>query len=72
MVEFNIYLMFKLYKLFFNLIRSYIFVSDNGNSLVPSPNSNFMKKRILIALYLLYILIINHTFIIANRVTVLK
>ena len=72
MVEFNIYVMFKLCKLFFNLIRSYIFVSDNGNSLVPSPNSNFMKKRILIALYLLYILIINHTFIIANRVTVLK
>jgi hypothetical protein len=29
-----------------------------------------MKKRILIVLYLLYILIINHTFIIANRVTV--
>jgi len=39
---------------------------------VPSPNSNFMKKRILIVLYLLYILIINHTFIIANRVTLLK
>jgi uncharacterized metal-binding protein len=37
-----------------------------------SPNSNFMKKRILIVLYLLYILIINHTFIIANRVTLLK
>ena len=29
--------------------------SDNGNSFVPSPNSNFMKKRICIVLYLLYI-----------------
>jgi hypothetical protein len=38
------------------------------------PNSSFMKKRtcILIVLYLLYILIINHTCIIANRVTLLK
>ena len=61
MVEFNIYLIFKLYKLFFKI------TSDNGNSFVPSPNSNFMKKRILIVLYLLYILIINHTIIIANR-----
>ena len=42
MVEFNIYVMFKLCKLFFNLIRSYIMI------------------------------IINHTFIIANRVTLLK
>jgi hypothetical protein len=41
MVEFNIYVMFKLCKLFFNLIRSYM-------------------------------IIINHTFIIANRVTLLK
>jgi hypothetical protein len=41
MVEFNIYVMFKLYKLFFSLIRSYM-------------------------------IIINHTFIIANRVTLLK
>jgi hypothetical protein len=41
MVEFNIYVMFKLCKLFFNLIRSYM-------------------------------IIINHTCIIANRVTLLK
>jgi hypothetical protein len=41
MVEFNIYVMFKLCKLFFILIRSYM-------------------------------IIINHTFIIANRVTLLK
>ena len=41
MVEFNIYVMFKLCKLFFSLIRSYM-------------------------------IIINHTFIIANRVTLLK
>jgi hypothetical protein len=41
MVEFNIYVMFKQYKLFFNLIRSYM-------------------------------IIINHTFIIAKRVTFLK
>ena len=40
MVEFDIYLMFKLYKLVFKT------TSDNGNSFVPSPNSNFMKKRI--------------------------
>ena len=38
MVEFDIYLMFKLYKLFFKI------TSDNVNSFVP--NSNFMKKRI--------------------------
>ena len=30
-----------------------------------------MKKRILIVLYFLYILIINHNFIISNRVTLL-
>ena len=66
MVEFNINLMFKLYKLFFKI------TSDNGNSIVQSPNSNFMNKRIWIALCLFYILIINHTFIIANRVTLLK
>ena len=41
MVEFNIYAMFKLCKLFFNLITSYM-------------------------------IIINHTFIIANRVTPLE
>ena len=41
MVESNIYVMFKLCKFFFNLIRSYM-------------------------------IIINHTFIIANRVTLLK
>ena len=69
MVEFNIYLMFKLYKLFFNLIRSYLIMEIR---FVPSPNSNFMKKRILIVLYLLYISNINHTCIIANRVTLLK
>jgi hypothetical protein len=66
MVEFNIYLMFKLCKLFFKI------TPDNDNSFVPSPNLNFMKKRIWIVLYLSYILIINHTFIIANRVILLK
>jgi hypothetical protein len=66
MVEFDIYLMLKLYKLFFKI------TSDNENSFVPSPNSNFMKKRIWIVLCLFYIFIINHTFNIANRVTLLK
>jgi hypothetical protein len=66
MVESNIYLMFKLCNLFFKI------TPDNGNSFVPSPNLKFMKKRIWIVLYLFYILIINHTFIIANRVTLLK
>jgi hypothetical protein len=52
MIEFNIYLMFKLYKLFFKI------TSDKENSFVPSQKIKFHDKTylncIILILYIYY------------------